>query len=51
MRLKKLVSQKVQNLAFFGKIDGFFEKKLEFFFKFGKFGKFALECVSNVDIS
>ena len=25
----------------------FFSKKLEFFFKIGKHGKFAVECVSN----
>ena len=44
------ISQNVQNLGFL-KIDGFFEKKLEFFFKIDKGGKFAVECVSNGIIS
>ena len=38
-----------QNLVSFEKSWFFFEK-LDFFFKFGKDGKFAAECVSN-DIS
>ena len=38
------ISQNVQNLGFFEKIDGFFEQKNVFFFKIGKGGKFAVEC-------
>ena len=37
--------------GFFGKIDGFFEKKTCFFFKIDKGGKFAIECASNSIIS
>ena len=43
-------SQNVQNLGFFGKIDGFFEKELDFF-KIARFGIFAVECVSNCILS
>ena len=37
--------------VFIEKIDGFFEKKLEFFFKIDKGDKFALGCASNGIIS
>ena len=40
-------SQKVQNLSFFGKIDGYFRKKTLNFFKTSTSGKFSLECISN----
>ena len=47
------ISQNVQNLGFLKKIDGFFEKKIEFRIKviIDKGGKFAVECVSNGIIS
>ena len=50
MRLKSKISQNVQNLEFFKKIDEIFEK-LDFFFKIDKGGKFAVECVSKGIIS
>ena len=45
MRLKSKISQNVQNLEFFKKIDE------TFFFKIDKGGKFAVECVSKGIIS
>ena len=42
--------QYVQKLVFFWKKVGFFEKEL-LFFKIGKGGKFAEECVSTDIIS
>ena len=40
-------SQNVQNLFFFGKIDGSFRKKPLNFSKIAACDKFFLECVSN----
>ena len=48
------IPQNVWNLCFFSeKVDGFFEKKLEYlnFFEILKTGKFDVECVSNGNIS
>ena len=41
----------VQNTGFLEKIGLFVEKKIEFFFKIDKGGKFAVECVSNGNVS
>ena len=47
-RLKHWVFSKGSSLGLFcGKVDGFFKKSLNFFFKIAKRGKFAVECVSN----
>ena len=44
-------SQNVQNLGFFGKIDGFFRKKIWKIFKIATCGKFFLQCASNRVVS
>ena len=39
-----MISQNVQNLAFFGKLYGVFRQKTLNFFKISKGGKYAVEC-------